>query len=256
MESNRLSVLPLPGSDVPKIVVISGTNNRSFILSHCADQMASRELFAEPLESLAALTKSTLLSPDYILLTISIAVLHEEMIHKLKNSIFNLLEQRFSVHLENVFFKDHASLQERVVLTLLASPYYVQPGWSSEIKPGQSQVLDPSATRPSLRDIIGDLSFKNPRTWSGRTSFVCGYTPSTPTSMASLDQEEQSLLCDIYNHQTGHFTKGTQPIQMDSTVIDLEMQSLPAYSHPGKHSLTLVVTNSMNTITEPRQTNF
>ena len=153
--------------------------------------MASQEKFAQPLESLAAIMKSAKLSPDFITLAMPSAVLHEAMIHRFTRSIFNLLEQGFSVHIEKIYMMDHALPQERAVITLLASA-------SANLKVYHSSVT----TRPNIQTFIKDLSFENPRKWTGRTSFVCRNVPSTQT-------EEHNPLSVVYNHQTGRHTEAT-----------------------------------------------
>lgn len=140
------------------------------------------------------------------------AVLHESLYVVFLNSIFGLLEKRYSVHLKLVHLPDYGIPDAQDALVLIASPVCAASPWTE--KKGSST---------TVRELIQDLAFKNPRvTNDWNSGFVC-------TSQVTGDASRP-----IYNHKTCPVHPDDDAIDLDTTAEEIFTHSNFKLGHPGK----------------------
>ena len=231
--SNQLDQPRFPGADVAKVVTISGANKKFNIADPENEESYPLDNFLEPLEILKAAVRSPTLSPDFLVLTMPCEILHEQTLGAFILSVFTLLQHRYCLHAKKLSAQECGIPQDRTVLVLLASPVCGEPDWAFKSLTGDV-ALD-NGERTTVREAIEDLAFQNSRELqSGRTAFVCKYTPSLPPRPFSVQARAACLRANIYNHQTGLTPppQESEPVVMDSAAISLDPGFSSCLAHP------------------------
>src|SRR5205085_9325259 len=107
----------------PKVFALSGAV-QPFSLTLQGEQTASLDRFLEPLQVLEAAAGSTAIQPDFLVFTISSAVIHELALKQFTSTIFKLLELEYTIHLKKLSFSDYNIPQDRTIIVLQASPFH------------------------------------------------------------------------------------------------------------------------------------
>ncbi|KAK2751820.1 hypothetical protein FQN55_009263 [Onygenales sp. PD_40] len=218
LATSRLSDPSLPGSEIPKIALVSGANS-TFALDDIIHNTHSMDKFLAPLDVLDAAANSTEFPAggfDFLVLTMPSAVLHHRVLSRFLQSVFLLLRRRFCVHLKLLDLSAHGIPQRRKHLVLFASPVCTAPGWDS------------TPQSVTISDLIGDITSENPRIGQdGKTAFVCKPTRAP----------ESSLMHDIYNHQTGLPAGDAPKIDPHSIAVPFNTAK---WAHPGRNDLLTV----------------
>ena len=227
--SGKLESPSLPPPEYPRIALVAGENTR-FRLSDRNKQMPSMDEFLRPLDVMDAAANSPL-SPDFLVMLMPPALLHHSTIGRFSRSIFKLLEQRLSVHINLSPLQDHGIPQERSTLIVVASPFCAPLPWHFDWPvPGPHLSV-------KVKDLIGDLAFENPRASRGaKGGFVC----SIPTRNSPTSDEGNGRTKYIYNHQTGRSAPLREtPIDMNANAISMSCNSPKSLVHPRKFSVRL-----------------
>jgi len=191
--------------------------------------MPSLEQFLLPIDLLDAVSQSAL-KPDFVIATVSPAMLHPLAIPRFAKAILSLLEARLSVQLKLCKFQDHGIPQDKTILLLFASPLYpplpALPLWRRNTGQG------PQTT---LNDMIADLSLVNSR---ASVEPERGFVFQVQQPNEPLPQRSRK---NIFNHQTGRPPgEGAIVIDMNSTALALPSQLPLNLIHPGKVARLLV----------------
>ena len=192
--------------------------------------MPSLEQFLLPIDLLDAVSQSAL-KPDFVIATVSPAMLHPLAIARFAKAILSLLEARLSVHLKLCKFQDHGIPQDKTILLLIASPLYAPLPALPLSRRNTSQ-----GPQTTLNDMIADLSIVNSRaSVEPERGFVFQVQqPNEPF----LPQRSRK---NIFNHQTGRRPgEGAIVIDMNSTALALPSQLPLNLIHPGKVARLLV----------------
>lgn len=208
------SLLPpkFPGPEIPKIVLVSG-RNRNFGFPSEENKADLHRDFTLPLRNLTMVLEVNTSRPDFLVLTMPSAVLHEELIGEYMKAVLAILEQGYSVHMKKISVNDHNIPQNRTVMLLVAAPPCTGPQWNEPLLSS-----DPTRQTLKVRDVISDISFRNPRADGGATKgFVCGHNHPVPRSPVSEAGHHRNL----YNHQIGCKTEATTPIDLDTRSLKL-----------------------------------
>jgi hypothetical protein len=156
--------------------------------------MPSMEQFVSQLDVLDAAI-NTPGKPDFSVMLCSPAMLHLSVLPRLLVAILNLLEHRLSVHVKLCRIQEHGLPWGRSILTVIASPFCAPLPWCLH-SPSASGLGPPT----TLRDLIVDLAFENPRAGLGpQRAFVC----SPPINLHHGDAQAEKHPSHVYNHQTG-----------------------------------------------------
>ena len=227
--SGTLGPPSLPLSEHPRIALVAGENTH-FRLSDRNIQMPSMDEFLRPLDVMDAAANSPL-SPDFLVMLMPPALLHYSTIGRFSRSIFKLLEQRLSVHINISQLQDHEIPQERRTLIVVASPFCAPLPWHFDWPLTGLHLL------VKVKDLIGDLVFENPRAAQGaKGGFVC----SVPARNNPASDEGNGRTKYIYNHQTGRSAPPREtPIDMNATAISMSCNSAKSLIHPCKYSVRL-----------------
>lgn len=132
-------------------------------------------------------------------------------------TISSILGKRYSIHIHKTQLPQYGLFLDKAFVVILASPICAEPRWDWNI---------PTPYGTSLGDVIGDLSFQNPRKEhsKGPYALACKNTSSNKDST-------------VYNHNTGHtqVSGATQPVVLDTPeALRLPLFRAPLYLHPGK----------------------
>ena len=210
----------------PKIALIAG-EDAPFRLSEANQMMPSLEQFVSQLDLLDAAINAPG-KPDFLVMLCSPAMLHLSAVPQLLVAILSLLEHRLSVHVKVCNLQEHGLPQGRSILIIIASPFCAPLPWAL-----QSPSVPSPRPSTTLRDLIVDLAFENPRAGLGQQrAFVC----SQPLEMHHGDVQGESHLGHIYNHQTGQGLtfSGRIPLAWETdALVGLSCTPQP-WTHPGK----------------------
>jgi hypothetical protein len=233
-ESGRLELPHCPDPNLPRIALMAGAPY-PFRLNDKNEVLPSVDEFLQPLDLAAAITKSKL-SPQFLVLTIHSTILHQKTIKRFSATIFQLLESNYSVHLRLTTLQEHGFPQEKCVLVMVAAPPSTSLPWQ------QNWPLPDSQPSLKVNDLIGDITFNNPRVSREMTrGFVCSIPGSDGSDI--LRQTGANLL---YNHQTGRRSKTVKNIlHMDANTVTLAPYGAMPLHHPGQfvHSSFLTSAN-------------
>lgn len=204
-------------------------DNTSFRLSDENSQMPSVEDFLAPLDISDAATESPL-DPDFLVMMMPPALLQASAKGKFSKSVLKLLERRLSVHVKLCPLQSHRLLQMRSTLIVVASSFCASLPWHPD-QPFTS--VEPSL---KVQDLIGDLTFENPRaTLGAKSGFLCsGQIPG-----GSSRSQGGGITKYIYNHQTGRQPPPAgMPIDWNSNTVSVSNNSSKSLVHPSKSFLT------------------
>jgi hypothetical protein len=154
---------------------------------------------------------------DFIVCYMPATALHPQILPSFMQTIHSLLGRRYSVHIHKAQLPNYGLLLDKSFIVILASPICAQPPW------------DWNHSNPfpkSFADVIGDLSFQNPRKehTSGPYALRCKKTSS------NTDET-------VYNHNTGlpQIPGATQPVTLNTSMaLRLPLFGGPFCLHPGK----------------------
>lgn len=186
--------------------------------------MPSMEQFVAPLDLLNAAADASE-KPDFLVMLGSPALLDASVVAWLLGTMLNLLEHRLSLHVKLCRLQELGLPQERSILIVVASPFCAPLPWCLHWPP-----LRPPST---LRDLIADLAFDNPRTGAGpQRAFVCSPSLDTLHEGGRADASPRN----VYNHQTGRQPSSSWkvPLQWDTDAIVALSSGPQSWTHPGK----------------------
>lgn len=188
-KSFGLSTNPSGISDVPTIGVLSIPNK---VITMTNEQMGEYLKILDYIQNIVDVQPKKL---DFLVLTFPSWVFCKEANQHLFNSIYNLLRQRYCIHLKNVVFSQHGIPQDGTGVILLASSVYSEAHWN--------ELFDKNIERDAtvtVKDCIHDLAFRNPRIGHETDHLVCRHPNAG---------------INVYNHKTGK-TALPRPLNWDS----------------------------------------
>ncbi|OQV05976.1 hypothetical protein CLAIMM_10624 [Cladophialophora immunda] len=230
--SEQLRPPSTPDPAPPNIALIAG-RSAPFRLNEANNRMPSAEHFVSLLDLVDAAVE-TPGKPDFLVMLSSPAMLHASFVPRFLATIINLLKHRRSVHIRLCRLQEHGLPQERSILLVVASPFCAPLPWYLHWPslPRKEQPI-------TLRDLIVDLDFDNPRLGSGsKRAFVC----SPPLDAAHPDQRRGPCLDHVYNHQTGQHPPPSCriPLHWDTDAVVTLSSVLQPWTHPRRQDLLTV----------------
>lgn len=154
------------------------------------------------------------------------AVLHQNTVGRFSATVFKLLECNYAVYLRLTTLQQHGLPQDKSILVMVAAPPSTSLPWQL------NWPLPDLQLSRKVKDLIGDITFDNPRACSEtKGGFVCSI-PASDDSNGALTHNGVRLL---YNHQTGRASKtGKASLDMDANTVGLGPYGAMTLLHPSK----------------------
>lgn len=195
-------------SETVKIAVVSIVHPR---FESCPGRTVS---FSPTVEVIQSICNNSVhgLNFDFLVCILPAIILRPSTAQYFREIIHTILDKRYSVHLRKIKLEECGMLMDSSFIVILASPVCTSTGWNWK----------QTVAEKSLRDMIGDLEFRNPRidTQAQRSNdLIC-------LKLASLNET-------IYNHNTGtSFQSLHRQVVMDAATLDIPTFLAPLYRHP------------------------
>lgn len=197
-------------SGTVKIAVVGTVHPRC---ESCPDRTVS---FSPTVEVIQSICNNSVhgLNFDFLVCVLPAMILHPSTVQYFKEVIHTILDNRYSMHLRKIKLEKCGMLMDSSFIVILASPVCTSTGWNWK------QII----TEKSLRDMIGDLEFRNPR-----------IDTQAQISNNLICLKPASLNETIYNHNTGTSSQSLhRQVVMDAATLDTPTFLAPLYRHPSK----------------------
>ncbi|KAL3424916.1 hypothetical protein PVAG01_04197 [Phlyctema vagabunda] len=197
--NEKLAPPSSPSATIPKVVLITGSNERFLLTGDDNDKRVSPEDFTRPLEYLSYIL-TTLGKGTFVVITMASNILYKKSFPRFNETLYMLLKSGLSVQLRKTYLPKHRIPQDRTIVALISSPCY-----------DPAQLAFKPAPEPfTVRDICRNILMTNIK--QNVYSHKTGIQVEDGLTLEAVDLGSRAVdlrpQLSHYHHLLGHPTRG------------------------------------------------